>query len=392
MTIMNRQTPAMPGSIRPLTSLLPVSGSLILFLTTTSGEERSMTSGLLPTVSDQRLQRVQIGEQVLALAGSHGVAQGGHHGAAVEDGVHDAVVVGRGAAIQILLLEDATERLALQWLVGAVVVAAGATGLVHVVPAHLLRIELGERSGRGQLLASHGGGKDHGHAERKQSPLNLFHGSIVASGVRREETLSVAEHASGKGLPRMREGDGDAREMNDDEEERGKEGGLQDFALRGEVEDHHCQQEYERDQVLRLGVALEESDRPAADSGIDETDGGDEDEPLVDGGLTAVAIREEGQHAEDEDGAEGDDVEGFGVQSEHADAAPQRIGGRDGAEDDHRTGEAEAEEAEGHVPLHLARGDESGLDEEKHHPERHDGAVDMDELVGERGLHHTGKE
>src|ERR1035441_338349 len=98
MTIMNRQTPAMPGSIRPLTSLLPVSGSLILFLTTTSGEERSMTSGLLPTVSDQRLQRVQISEQVLALAGSHGVAQGGHHGAAVEDGVHDAVVVGRGAA------------------------------------------------------------------------------------------------------------------------------------------------------------------------------------------------------------------------------------------------------------------------------------------------------
>src|ERR1039458_7288926 len=346
MTIMNRQTPAMPGSIRPLTSLLPVSGSLILFLTTTSGEERSMTSGLLPTVSDQRLQCVQISEQALALAGGHGVAQGGNHGVSVEDVVLAAVVVGRVASIQILLLEDATERLALQWLVGAVVVAAGATGLVHVVPAHLLRIELGERSGRGQLLASHGGGKDHGHAERKQSPSNLFHGSIVASGRGFDggTGLSLAQHPGGKGLPRVREGDGDAGEMNDDEEERGKEGGLQDFALRGEVEEHHCKQKPERDKVLRLGVAMEESDRPAADSGIDEADGGDEDEPLVDGGLTAVAIREEGQHAEDEDGAEGDDVEGFGVQSEHADAAPQRIGGRDGAEDDQPPAEAATQE------------------------------------------------
>src|SRR5664279_1689647 len=104
MKIMNMQIPAMPGSICP-------------FALTRS----SMSVMVVTEVRE--LQGVQVGEQVRAFFRGHGASHGGHHGTAVEDGIHDAVVLRGCAAVEILLLEDAAERLAVQRLVGAVVMA-----------------------------------------------------------------------------------------------------------------------------------------------------------------------------------------------------------------------------------------------------------------------------
>jgi hypothetical protein len=51
-----------------------------------------------------------------------------------------------------------------------------------------------------------------------------------------------------------------------------------------------------------------------------------------------------------------------------------------------------AKEAKRHMPFHFVRGDERGLDEEQRHPESHDGAMDVDELVGKWGFDHSGEE
>ena len=72
--------------------------------------------------------------------------------------IQHAVVVGGRAAVQILLLEDAAQRLAVERVIGPVVVALRAVRLVDVVAAHLLRVQFGERRGRRQLGASYRGG------------------------------------------------------------------------------------------------------------------------------------------------------------------------------------------------------------------------------------------
>ena len=98
-----------------------------------------------------------------------------------------------------------------------------------------------------------------------------------------------------------------------------------------------------------------------------------------------------GENGEQEDRAERDDVEGQGVESKRGGAATKGVGGGDGADDDHGDGDAKTEQAERHVPLDPARGDERGLGEEDDHPERHNGTVDVDDPVGQRGGNHAGE-
>src|ERR1700676_4063136 len=103
MKIMNMQIPAMPGSICPFALM------------------RSSPSPIAVTRrSSMLLEGMKIGHQVVAFLGSHAGSQSRHHGASVEDGVHYAIIIGGCSAVQILLFEDAAERLAVQRLVGAV--------------------------------------------------------------------------------------------------------------------------------------------------------------------------------------------------------------------------------------------------------------------------------
>ena len=86
------------------------------------------------------------------------------------------------------------------------------------------------------------------------------------------------------------------------------------------------------------------------------------------GGPAAGAVGEEDEHAEDEHIAERDDVEGLRSEAVRGVAAAQRVGGGQRAQNEHRDGQAEAEEAELLVPRDLPSGDEADLHDEQDHP------------------------
>jgi hypothetical protein len=87
---------------------------------------------------------VQIGEQILKLLVAEGIDEFGHQVASVEDDGGYALVVGRCAAGQILLLVESLEPGPVERAIGVGVVAAGAVRDINLVSGSFLRSELAE--------------------------------------------------------------------------------------------------------------------------------------------------------------------------------------------------------------------------------------------------------
>jgi len=121
---------------------------------------------------------VEIGEEIVQILLGEVTAHGRHYAVAADDGGADAVIVGGRAGGQVLLLEDAAQRWAVERLADAVGVALAAGLLEDRIAASLLRVELLERRGRGELLAT-----DEGHkcqATEGECCSDVPHRSIVA--------------------------------------------------------------------------------------------------------------------------------------------------------------------------------------------------------------------
>lgn len=91
--------------------------------------------------SHRASQGVQIGEQIAELFVGQGVAGGGHHTAAVDDGSFNEAVVGGQSAGHVFFLEQMFETRPLQSARGIRRVAGGAAKVVDAASSRLLRVE-----------------------------------------------------------------------------------------------------------------------------------------------------------------------------------------------------------------------------------------------------------
>jgi hypothetical protein len=150
----------------------------------------------------------------------------------------------------------------------------------------------------------------------------------------------------------------------------------------------------ENDEEVEDGVeeVVVEDEIEAAEGGVHEHGGADEEEAAVVVGLFAPVDGEGDADAEDEhigvgDGEEGLRffvVEGEGVEAGHDD-------GDGAAEDDHDGGETGAEPAEEAMDLDFFHTDESGLKDEEDDPEREGSAVEPEECgAGRVGVEEVG--
>src|SRR5271157_2001410 len=112
--------------------------------------------------------------------------------------------------------------------------------------------------------------------------------------------MAQALGPGGESVPGGGLADGEADLLYKDEEGAGPERGAVNFARRPQIVSCENKQKTVGDQRRNEGFSLDESERPSGDGGDRDTDGGNDDDAFVGGGIEAGAESEKDQHGEDE--------------------------------------------------------------------------------------------
>jgi len=121
---------------------------------------------------------MEIGDEIVQLLRSEGAASGGHHVAAVEDGLADEAFVGGQAAGQERFLEEALEAGAVFSRVGVCVVTGGACLPIDVAATRLLGVQPELRVGLRRIVVIAAAGECH-KRERSERDEGSIHAAII---------------------------------------------------------------------------------------------------------------------------------------------------------------------------------------------------------------------
>ena len=194
-----------------------------------------------------------------------------------------------------------------------------------------------------------------------------------------------------EGVPGCGLADGEAYLLHDDEEGAGPNGGAMNFARGPQIVSREKEQESVGEERRNERFPVNHGKGPAGDGGDHDSDRGYQDDALVGGRVEAGAKCAKNEHSKNEHIRHGDDVEGFHIEASGRVRPGERLGGRQDAEDDHKTSEEETSDAETAVDIHAASGDKRGLRYEQQDPCGKNSAVNVNDQTWQGRVEYTGE-
>ena len=167
----------------------------------------------------------------------------------------------------------------------------------------------------------------------------------------------------GEGVPDCGAAHGNTKLSHHRHERNGPERGAMYLARGPKIVGHEQQQKNVDEGAVEERSGCDHGEGRAASGCVQERDGGNQDQAFVGGWIEACAVGKEDQRRKHQHVADGNGVEGLGIEARtwRCESTGERIARGQNAEDDHETRQAETREAEAAMNIDPAGGDERGL-------------------------------